>query len=133
VEDSVTNQKLALGLLKKGGHRVVVAGNGREAVEAVQNQEFDLVLMDVQMPEMDGLEATRVIRQAERESGRHLPILALTARAMHGDRELCLEAGMDGYVAKPIRRAELNQALAELLAAVEMPHSPTEPAEGQDS
>ena len=93
----------------------------------MQSQEFDLVLMDVQMPEMDGLEATRVIRQAEQQSGRHLPILALTARAMHGDRELCLEAGMDGYVAKPIRRAELNQALARLLAHADPPQLSTDP------
>ena len=76
------------------------------------------------MPVMDGLEATRLIRQAEQQSGGHLPILALTARAMHGDRELCLEAGMDGYVAKPIRRAELNQALADVLTVSHPPSSP---------
>ncbi len=124
VEDSVTNQKLALGLLKKGGHEVSVACNGQEAVDAVERGQFDLVLMDVQMPVMDGLEATRLIRQAEQQSGTHLPILALTARAMQGDRELCLEAGMDGYVAKPIRRADLNQALADVLAASDSPAAP---------
>ncbi len=116
VEDSVTNQKLAMGLLKKGGHEVAVANDGREAIQALRDRQFDLVLMDVQMPVMDGLEATRLIRQDEQQTGLHIPILALTARAMQGDRELCLEAGMDGYVAKPIRRAELNRALADAIA-----------------
>jgi two-component system sensor histidine kinase/response regulator len=113
-EDNPVNQKLAVRLLEKQGHAVVVAGNGREAVEIVQQQPFDLVLMDVQMPEMDGLEATAAIRERERGSGRHVPILAMTAYAMKGDRERCLEAGMDGYVSKPIQPRELWEAIDKL-------------------
>jgi signal transduction histidine kinase len=110
-EDSVVNQLLAVSLLKKEGHEVVVTGDGREAVTAFRSQDFDLVLMDVQMPEMDGFEATRAIRAAANSEGRRVPILALTAHAMKGDRERCLEAGMDGYVAKPIRAQDLLQAI----------------------
>jgi two-component system, sensor histidine kinase and response regulator len=106
-EDSLVNQKLAIGLLERRGHQVTVVNNGREAVAAASSQTFDLILMDVQMPEMDGLEATIGIRELEREKGRHVPIVAMTAHAMKGDRERCLEAGMDGYVAKPIHAKEL--------------------------
>jgi CheY-like chemotaxis protein len=113
-EDSLPNQKLAVGLLTKWGHRVTVAGNGREAVAAWETSPFDLILMDVQMPELDGLQATMLIRERERETGRHMPIIAMTAHAMKGDREQCLAAGMDAYVPKPIRVKELSAALAAL-------------------
>ena len=111
-EDSLLNQKLAVGLLTKWGHAVTVANNGQEAVVAVTRQVFDLVLMDIQMPEMNGFEATEAIRGQERERGGRVPIVALTAHALKGDRERCLEAGMDGYVSKPIRQEELYQAIA---------------------
>jgi signal transduction histidine kinase/CheY-like chemotaxis protein/HPt (histidine-containing phosphotransfer) domain-containing protein len=113
-EDNATNQLLALSILKKQGHTVTVASNGKEALAALEREEFDLVLMDVQMPEMDGLEATAIIRARERQTGRHLPILAMTAHAMKGDREQCLAAGMDGYLSKPIEPAELRKAVAGL-------------------
>ena len=111
-EDGLTNQKLAVALLQKWGHVVTVASDGREAVNEYESQPFDLVLMDVQMPEMDGLEATACIRALEGKLGRHTPIIAMTARAMKGDRELCLQSGMDGYVSKPVRQRELYQAIA---------------------
>jgi PAS domain S-box-containing protein len=117
-EDSLVNQRLAVRLLEKQGHSVSVAGNGRAAVEAVQREEFDLVLMDVQMPELGGFEATARIREWERRGGRRVPIIALTAHAMKGDRERCLQAGMDGYVAKPILSRELFQTMADVLRAV---------------
>jgi two-component system, sensor histidine kinase and response regulator len=110
-EDSIANQRLALGLLEKWGHSVVVAQNGREALAALEVHSFDLVLMDVQMPEMDGLEATAAIRRREAQTGRHIPIIAMTAHALKGDREQCLAAGMDDYVAKPIRARELYAAI----------------------
>jgi PAS domain S-box-containing protein len=113
-EDNPVNQKLAVWLLQKQGHKVTVATTGREALEALGRQTFDLVLMDVQMPEVDGLEATRLIRARERGTGRRVPILAMTAYAMKGDRERCLEAGMDGYLAKPIVPEQLAEALARL-------------------
>ena len=108
-EDSPANQKLALGLLKKRGHTVVVANNGKEAVDAFLTQPFDLILMDVQMPDMDGFEATVAIRAAERDS--HIPIVAMTAHAMRGDQERCLETGMDAYLAKPIRAQDLFEVV----------------------
>jgi CheY-like chemotaxis protein/HPt (histidine-containing phosphotransfer) domain-containing protein len=106
-EDNPVNQKLALKLLEKQGHRVQVAASGKEALAALGRERFDLVVMDVQMPEMDGLEATRAIRERERVTGDHVPVIAMTAHAMSGDRERCLEAGMDAYVAKPIQKKEL--------------------------
>lgn len=109
-EDSPANQKLAVGLLRKRGHEVVLANNGKEAVEAYQAGDFDLVLMDVQMPEMDGFEATESIRK-QKEDEPHTPIIAMTAHAMQGDRERCLGAGMDGYIAKPIRAQALYQTI----------------------
>jgi CheY-like chemotaxis protein len=101
-EDNPVNQQLALHLLERRGHSAMVAENGREALAAIEKHTFDLVLMDVQMPEMGGLEATRAIREKEKSTGAHLPIVAMTAHAMQGDRERCLEAGMDGYLAKPL-------------------------------
>jgi two-component system sensor histidine kinase/response regulator len=114
-EDSPVNQKLTVRLLEKQGHTVVTTATGVAAVKAWQRERFDLVLMDVQMPEMDGLEATRRIRALERKTGGHIPILAMTAYAMKGDRERCLEAGMDSYLSKPIRARELFEALARLI------------------
>jgi PAS domain S-box-containing protein len=111
-EDNPVNQKLAVSLLRQEGHRVVLAGNGHEALAALEQEPFDLVLMDVQMPEMDGLEATAIIRKKERGTSQHIPILAMTAYAMKGDRERCLAAGMDGYLAKPICRTDLLEAIA---------------------
>jgi CheY-like chemotaxis protein len=101
-EDNVVNQRVAQRILEHAGHIVVVAGNGREALAALDKQIFDVVLMDVQMPEMDGLEATAAIRQREKGSGAHIPIIAMTAHAMTGDKERCLAAGMDDYLSKPI-------------------------------
>ena len=115
-EDHAVNRKLAVRLLEKHGHRVVVASNGREAISAVEKEAFDLVLMDVQMPEMDGLSATVEIRQRERQTGNHLPIIAVTAHAMKGDYDRCLEAGMDGYVTKPIRVEELLAAIEQVMS-----------------
>ena len=101
------NQKVAARLLQKQGHIVKIAGNGREALMEWEQDEFDLILMDVQMPEMDGLETTTAIRLRERANGAHIPIIALTAHAMSGDHEICLAAGMDGFVTKPIRTEDL--------------------------
>jgi len=117
VEDNVINQKVASLMLKKKGHVVVTVNNGREAIETLADQDFDAVLMDVQMPEMDGLQATAAIRAGEEGTDRHLPILAVTAHAMQGDREHCLGAGMDGYLSKPIQSAQLLQALADVLSS----------------
>jgi two-component system, sensor histidine kinase and response regulator len=116
-EDSYVNQEVAVGLLEERGHHVTVAGNGREALEAVERDGFDLVLMDVQMPHMDGLEATRQIRRREDNTGRHIPIIAMTAHAMKGDRERCLDAGMDAYVAKPLRADDLYAAVESVGAS----------------
>jgi two-component system, sensor histidine kinase and response regulator len=110
-EDNPVNQKLATRLLTKRGHRVTVAGNGKEALAALAEGAYDLVLMDIQMPEMDGLEATMKLREQEKITGRHQPIVAMTALAMKGDRHRCIEAGMDGYLTKPIRQQELDEAL----------------------
>ena len=110
-EDNIVNQQLAVRLLDKRGIKSFVVGDGREAVVALESQRFDLVLMDVQMPEMDGFEATAAIRAKEAQTGAHLPIIAMTAHAMKGDREQCLAAGMDAYVAKPIRPEELFKTI----------------------
>ncbi len=116
-EDSLVNQKLALALLTRMGHTVRIANNGREAVDLAQSEVFDVVFMDVQMPEMDGFEAAAAIRASERGTDRHLPIVALTAHAMKGDREHCLAAGMDDYLSKPVRAAEIAATLARCTAA----------------
>ncbi|MEQ8791148.1 MAG: response regulator [Pirellulaceae bacterium] len=120
-EDSLVNQKLAVGLLTRHGHEVVVVSNGLQAVEAAREDKFDAVLMDVQMPEMDGLEATRTIRAQQRKTGCRVPIMAMTAHAMAGDRERCLAAGMDDYIAKPIRAEQLFDKLARLTNSAETP------------
>jgi two-component system sensor histidine kinase/response regulator len=111
-EDNPVNQRVAQRMLEKLGHRVVVANNGREAVDALEQGRFDAVLMDMQMPEMDGLQATAAVRAREmRQAMERVPIIALTANAMKGDREKCLMAGMDAYLSKPIKSAELKDAL----------------------
>jgi CheY-like chemotaxis protein len=121
VEDNPVNQTLAQRLLEKQGYLVTVAGNGKEALAALAGAAFDVVLMDVQMPEMDGLAATAAIRAAEQGTGRRLPIIALTAQALDGDRERCLAAGMDGYLAKPVRGPQLLRAVAEALCPAQPP------------
>ena len=115
-EDHPVNRRLAVLILERQGHRVTSVQNGREALAALERHSFDLILMDIQMPEMDGLEATLLIREREKGTGRHIPILAMTAHAMKGDREKCLAAGMDDYVTKPIRPAELFAAIAACVA-----------------
>jgi CheY-like chemotaxis protein len=110
-EDNVVNQKVAVRLLEKLGHSVEVAPNGAEALAAFTRDAFDLILMDMQMPVMDGYDATQAIRAAEQGTPRHIPIVALTAHAMKGDREACLKAGMDDYLGKPIRPQELASVL----------------------
>ncbi|MBI3785472.1 MAG: response regulator [Deltaproteobacteria bacterium] len=115
-EDNVVNQRLAARLLEKRGHTVTLANNGREALCAFEKERFDLVLMDVQMPEMDGFEATAAIREREEASGRHTPIIAMTALAMKGDDERCLLAGMDAYVAKPLQVKSLFAIIESNLA-----------------
>jgi CheY-like chemotaxis protein len=102
-EDNLVSQRLAVKLLEKQGHTVVLVNNGREALDTLDRDTFDLVLMDVQMPLLGGLEAAAIIREKEKTSGQHMRIIALTANAMSGDREKCLAAGMDGYLSKPIR------------------------------
>ncbi len=113
VEDGKANQAMAVGLLRKWGHSVDVAEDGLEALSAFQEGDYDVILMDIQMPNMDGLEATRQIRKLEQGSERPIPIIAMTAHAMKGDRDRCLAAGMDAYLAKPIKREELSRALAD--------------------
>jgi signal transduction histidine kinase/DNA-binding response OmpR family regulator len=114
-EDNAVNQHLAVSLLEKQGHAVIVASNGMEALAALRGRTYDLILMDMQMPGMGGIEATARIREGERQSGGHIPIIALTANAMKGDRESCLAAGMDGYVPKPLRKQELLLAIENVM------------------
>src|SRR5262245_41093745 len=132
VEDNAVNREVATALLRKQGHRVSVAVNGREALTALDASgegkgAYDIILMDVQMPVMGGYEATRAIREKEKRTGGHVPILAMTAHAMAGDRERCLAAGMDGYIAKPIRQDRLREEILRLVSGVE---SGVAPAEG---
>jgi CheY-like chemotaxis protein len=114
VEDNVVNQKVAAMMLEKRGHRVVVSSNGKEALDAFDKEHVDLILMDVQMPEMDGFEATKLIREREKANGGHIPIVAMTAHAMKGDREKCLSAGMDSYISKPINAEDLFSVIENL-------------------
>ena len=113
-EDNPINQKLAVRLLQKQGHTSIVTNNGREAVETWARQPFDAILMDVMMPEMDGLEATLAIREREKSTGQHIPIIAVTANAMVGDREKCLAVGMDDYIPKPVDVTQLYEVLSRL-------------------
>ena len=129
-EDNAVNQVLATRLLEKQGHKVVTAGSGRLVLERLEKETFDLILMDIQMPEMDGFEATTAIREAEQSTGQHIPIIAMTAHAMKGDREHCLEAGMDGYIAKPIKPKDLMDAienLRQIPPVAEVPTTVTRP------
>ena len=119
VEDNAVNQRLVVRMLERRGHTVQVAGDGRQALALLEESGFDLVLMDVQMPEMDGFEATAAIRDRERTNGEHLPIVAMTAHAMKGDRERCLEAGMDDYLSKPIQREALSAMIGKWSLGVE--------------
>ena len=128
-EDSLVNQKLVAGILERQGHLVMVANNGTEAIDAYRSRPADLILMDIQMPGMDGFEATAAIRCLEKGSDKHVPIIAMTAHAMTGDRERCLEAGMDAYVPKPIRA----KALLEVIAGLTGKPPVTEMAEEVDS
>src|SRR5467141_1046944 len=115
-EDNKVNQFLATRLLEKRGHRVAIVTNGGGVLDALKKENYDLILMDVHMPEMDGFETTAAIREREKETGFHQPVIALTASAMKGDRERCLAAGMDGYLSKPIRPQELDEVLDIQLA-----------------
>jgi two-component system, sensor histidine kinase and response regulator len=124
VEDNAVNRLLVRKLLEKHGHKVILAENGRQAIDAIAREVPDLVLMDVQMPVMDGLEAIRIIRTSEQSSGHHLPIIALTAHAMKGDRERCLDAGADEYLTKPIRTTELFAAVARIKSPLSKPVAP---------
>lgn len=117
-EDNVVNQRLIVRLLEKRGHKVTVAQNGRDALEQRNGEAFDLIFMDCEMPEMDGIEATRQIRQKEAVTKTHIPIIALTAHAMRGDREQCLAAGMDGYLSKPVRLEELLSAIESVVPGI---------------
>ncbi|MGH9404078.1 MAG: response regulator [Terriglobia bacterium] len=135
-EDNPVNQQLAVRLLEKHGHRVAVANNGREAIAALDKEKFHLVLMDIQMPVMGGFEATAAIREREKAAGGHIPIIAMTAHAMIGDRKKCLEAGMDGYVSKPVKiKALLDaidaQAPSGVSLAEPMPPPPQPPLQPQ--
>ena len=120
-EDNVVNRKLAEHLLQRRGHTPVMVTNGREATDALLHHEFDLVLMDLQMPEMDGFEATAAIRARERRTGDRIPIVALTAHAMEGDRQRCLDADMDGYISKPVKAVELFEVIDRVMAAAKKP------------
>jgi two-component system sensor histidine kinase/response regulator len=128
-EDNAVNRKLASSILQRAGHVAILVTNGREAVEAMERERFDVVLMDVQMPVMGGFEATRLIRALEAGSGRRTPIIAITAHAMKGDREACFEAGMDGFAPKPIQSAKLLEMLARLGSG----STPEPGAEGENS
>ena len=120
-EDNVVNQKLAKGLLEKQGHTVIVATDGKEALSILEREAVDLILMDAQMPNLDGLAATAAIREKEKAGGSRLPIVAITARAMSGDREICLSAGMDAYITKPIEPSELFRVIQELTDSQPVP------------
>src|SRR5208282_2805129 len=124
-EDNAVNQQLALRLLEKRGHLLTIAANCREALTLLKESRFDLVLMDVQMPIMKGFQATAAIRREEEATGKHLPIIAMTAHAMEGDRERCLAAGMDGYVPKPIKAEDLVAAVENLGRGPEVAKAPT--------
>jgi CheY-like chemotaxis protein len=114
-EDNIINQKVAVRILENRGHMVKVANNGVEVLSALEKGSFDCILMDVQMPQMDGFQAATMIRKKEKETGRHIPIIAMTAHAMKGDREKCLESGMDDYIAKPIKPHEILKTVEQVV------------------
>lgn len=134
-EDNPVNRVLAQKLLQKQGHKITCANNGKEAVQLWEqnaSQHFDIILMDVQMPEMDGLQATGYIRNKEKQFGQHIPIVAMTAHAMKGDRERCLDGGMDGYISKPITPGGLAKVIEEVLtAAASLTAAPEAAAKGE--
>jgi CheY-like chemotaxis protein len=140
-EDNVVHRAVAAAILQKRGHSLAHAANGGEAVEAAGREAFDLILMDVQMPEMDGFEATHRIREADRAIGHHTPIVAMTAHATTGDRERCLAAGMDDYLSKPLKKQELFLLLEQIsndrkqAGATAQSHSPNghQPGEGHQT
>jgi two-component system, sensor histidine kinase and response regulator len=115
-EDGLVNQQVATGILEMRGHRVEIAENGREAIAALERRPFDVVLMDLEMPDMDGIEAAAAIRMKEQTGGGHVPIIAMTAHAVKGFRERCIEAGMDDYITKPINPEELFRAVEAAVA-----------------
>lgn len=117
-EDNAVNQRVVVLMLERRGHFVTVAHNGQEAVELLEQQSFDVVLMDALMPVLDGYEATIRIRERERGTGRHVPIIVLTANAMKSDSDRCLEAGMDGYLAKPVKTDSLLNEIARVLTSL---------------
>ena len=127
-EDNPVNEAVIVRALQKMGHLPVVAHDGKQALSLVSSRSFDVVFMDVQMPEMDGLAATGAIRESEKNTGKHLPIFAMTAHAMKGDRERCLQAGMDGYISKPLRFSEIESTLAGLSTRLQAPAGPAEAA-----
>jgi CheY-like chemotaxis protein/HPt (histidine-containing phosphotransfer) domain-containing protein len=132
VEDTVANQRLTTAILEKHGHAVQIANNGLEALEALAQDAFDVVLMDLQMPEMDGITATGRIREGERGSGKHMPIIAMTAHAMKGDEIRVLEAGMDSYISKPFRIAELLDAISKAVSTAVAPTEDAQSGPGSD-
>lgn len=133
-EDNAVNQMVVVRMLEKQGHKVVVAGNGKEALAAYDAQQFDLIVMDAQMPELDGFEAAALIREREKATSKHIPILAMTAHSMKEDRERCLSAGMDAYITKPVRAKEFREILASLVAGMKLQAAPPPPIalSGQD-
>ena len=116
-EDGLVNQEVAVGFLKQRGHHVTVVGDGQQAVDSLSQEQFDVILMDVQMPVMDGLQATELIRKREQQTDDHIPIIAMTANAMKGDRQRCLDSGMDAYLAKPVDREELCRLVETTLCS----------------
>jgi two-component system, sensor histidine kinase and response regulator len=116
-EDNVVNQKLASRMVERMGHTVVVAEDGKKALDFLEREDFDLILMDLQMPEIDGLETTRIIRDLEKPTGKRIPIIAMTAHAMQGDKDRCLQSGMDGYISKPITAQDLFETIENIVSA----------------
>ena len=114
-EDQPINRKIVIGLLKRYNWQIISAENGEEAVEKYGTEPFDLILMDVQMPKMDGFDATKHIREQETNTGKHIPIIAMTAHAMKGDKEKCLDAGMDYYITKPVDSQELISLIKKII------------------
>jgi two-component system sensor histidine kinase/response regulator len=128
-EDDAVSQLIVRTLLEAAGHRIVVVGTGQAAIEALRERTYDAVLMDMQMPQLGGLEATRIIRSEEADRGGRVPIIALTAQDMAGDEQRCLEAGMDGFLPKPVRSAALLRMISQLLGAPEVKTASSRPEE----